>query len=150
MNQEGIQGIEKALQDKSIGYIKIGPDKNDKTVYISKANINIIKIDKIGDEIMGIKEKKKQKIKNILNDYYTEILKEQLKDKLILKYGLSLRFRDSDDRVFLEMKPYKYKNYTYITDWNKDNSFLMLLHITENMITINDKIKYLYKEDKWE
>lgn len=99
---------------------------------------------------MGIKEKKKQKIKNILNDYYTEILKEQLKDKLIPKDRLSLRFRDSDDRVFLEMKPYKYKNYTYITDWNKDNSFLMLLHITENMITINDKIKYLYKEDKWE
>ena len=50
INLEGIQEIEKVLQDKSIEYIKFGPDNNDRTVFISKANINLIKINKIGDE----------------------------------------------------------------------------------------------------
>lgn len=97
----------------------------------------------------SIRKKIKQKIKIILDDYYTEILKKQLRDELISKYNLSFRFRDYDNRVFLEMKPYRFKNYTHVIDWNKDNSLLMLLHITENMITIDDKIKYFNEGDKW-
>lgn len=50
INKEVIYKIEEALQDKRKDYIEFGPDNNDRTVYISKANINIIKIDKIGDK----------------------------------------------------------------------------------------------------
>ena len=48
--QEGIQGIKQALQDESLEYIEIGPDNNNKTVIISKANINMIKIERIEDK----------------------------------------------------------------------------------------------------
>lgn len=50
IGQDGLEGIKRALQDKSFEYIEIGPDNNDRTVIISKANINFIKIDKIREE----------------------------------------------------------------------------------------------------
>ena len=50
MSQDGFEKIKKALQDKSLEYIELGPDNNDRTVIISKANINMIKIERIKDE----------------------------------------------------------------------------------------------------
>ena len=50
MGQDGFEKIKKVLQVKSIEYIEIGPDNNDRTVIISKANINMIKIERIKDE----------------------------------------------------------------------------------------------------
>lgn len=50
MSQDGFEKIKKALQDKSLEYIEIGPDNNDRTVIISKVNINMIKIERIEDK----------------------------------------------------------------------------------------------------
>ena len=50
IGQDGFEGIKNVLQDKSLEYIEIGPDNNDRTVIISKANINMIKIERIEDK----------------------------------------------------------------------------------------------------
>ena len=97
----------------------------------------------------SIREKIKQKIKIILDDYYTEILKKQLRDELISKFALSFKFVEYPNRICLEMKPYKYKDYTYIADWNKNESFLMLLNIDKNIEFIKNRINKIDENNEW-
>ena len=103
---------------------------------------------------MSLKEKINKKITNkltsLLDNYYTEMAERKIRDELISKFALSFKFVEYPNRICLEMKPYKYKDYTYIADWNKNESFLMLLNIDKNIEFIKNKINKIDKNNEWE
>lgn len=103
---------------------------------------------------MSLKEKINRKITKklmlLLDDYYTEMVKRKIRDELISEFALNFKFVEHPNRICLEMKPYKYKDYTNIVDWNKDESFLMLLNIDKNIEFIKNRINKIDENNEWE
>lgn len=102
-----------------------------------------------------IKERIKRRIfgfiKPMLDDYCCNLLTDTILDYL-KHYGLDWKIEYTENEVFLMAKPKKYQNYTRIEMWTKAESLEKLIQIETGftMANIEDNIKYLIKNDKWE
>lgn len=102
-----------------------------------------------------IKERIKRRIfgfiKPMLDDYCCNLLTDTILNYL-RHYGLDWKIEYTENEVFLMAKPKKYQNYTRIEMWTKAESLEKLIQIETGftMENIEDNIKYLIKNDKWE
>lgn len=90
-------------------------------------------------------------VKPMLDDYCCNLLTDTILNYL-RHYGLDWKIEYTENEVFLMAKPKKYQNYTRIEMWTKAESLEKLIQIETGftMENIEDKIKYLIKNDKWE
>lgn len=90
-------------------------------------------------------------VKPMLDDYCCNLLTDTILNYL-RHYCLDWKIEYTENEVFLMAKPKKYQNYTRIEWWTKTESLEKLIQIETGftMENIEDKIKYLIKNDKWE
>lgn len=102
-----------------------------------------------------IKERIKRRIfgfiKPMLDEYYCNLLTDTILDYL-KHYCLDWKIEYTENEVYLMAKPKKYQNYTRIEWWIKTESLEKLIQIEKGFTieNIEDTIKYLIKNDKWE
>ena len=90
-------------------------------------------------------------VKPMLDDYCCNLLTDTILNYL-KHYCLDWKIEYTENEVFLMAKPKKYQNYTRIECWTKTESLEKLIQIETGftMANIEEKIKYLIKNDEWE
>lgn len=98
-----------------------------------------------------IKDFIKRKLKEFLDNYYSEILARELRDTVMPKMYLNVKTEDFPNRniVRLEAKPVKYKDYTLLYIWKKSESFKLLLELDDIKKEIDLKIKNIEEGNTW-
>ena len=93
----------------------------------------------------------KRKLKELLDNYFSEILGRELRDTVMLKMYLNVRTKEFPNRniVRLEAKPVKYKDYTTLYIWKKSESFKLLLELDDIKKEIDLKIKNIEEGNTW-
>lgn len=106
---------------------------------------HFVKFLKLNGNIDGIeinlKEEEKM-ITKILNNYFNELFKKNLKREIVLRFNLDIKFEEEKNGIcYLYLKPKKYQNYTLFLDWHKGDSLNHLINLQK--IEINYIIKRL-------
>lgn len=93
----------------------------------------------------------KRKLKDFLDNYYSEILGRELRATVMLKMYLNVRTEEflNYNIVKLEAKPVKYKDYTTLYIWKKSDSFKLLLELDDIKKEIDLKIKNIEEGNTW-
>lgn len=93
----------------------------------------------------------KRKLKEFLDNYYSEILGRELRDTIMSKIYLNVKTEEFPNRnmVSLAAKPVKYQNYTLLYIWKKSDSFKLLLELDDIKKGIDLKIKNIEEGNTW-
>lgn len=89
-------------------------------------------------------------ITKILNNYFNELFKRNLKREIVLRFNLDIKFEEEKNGMcYLYLKPTKYQNYTLFLDWHKGDSLNHLINLQK--IEINYILKKLKNmtDDDW-
>ena len=82
-------------------------------------------------------------ITKILNNYFNEIFKRNLKEKIVLRYNFDIKFEEEQNGMcYLYLKPKKYQNYTLFFSWHKGDSLNHLINLQ------NIEINYIFERIK--
>lgn len=88
-------------------------------------------------------------ITKILNNYFNELFKRNLKREIALIFNLDIKFgEEKNGMCHLYLKPKKYQNYTLFLDWHKGDSLNHLINLQKIEIKyILQKIKNMTDND---
>lgn len=93
----------------------------------------------------------KRKSKELLDNYFSEKLIRELNYSIMLKRNLDVKVESSPDRSTMRLmaKPVKYKNFTKIYIWEKEDSLKYLLQLNAFCKEIDSRIKYIEENNFW-
>lgn len=88
-------------------------------------------------------------ITKILNNYFNELFKKNLKREIVLRFNLDIKFEEEKNGMcYLYLKPKKYQNYTLFLDWHKGDSLNHLINLQKIEIDyILKKLKNMTDDD---
>lgn len=86
-------------------------------------------------------------LERILNNYFNNIYKRNLKSEILMAFILDVEIREYKNGMCeLAVKPPEYKNYTIIYDWHKGDAFNHLVNLQKAEVRyLKEKIKAM----KW-
>lgn len=93
----------------------------------------------------------KRKLKELLDNYFSEKLIREINNSIMLKRHLDVKVESSPDRSTMRLmaKPVKYKNFTKIYIWEKEDSLKYLLQLNDFCKEIDSRIKYIEENNFW-
>ena len=87
-------------------------------------------------------------ITKILDKYYSNQVKKHIYYYLLCTFvDIDIKFKEIDNQVILQIKKRKYKDYTNIYRWQKNNSLKHLLYLDDVMDNIKFRIEQYLKEE---
>lgn len=89
-------------------------------------------------------------INKILDNYLNDKLANAIKERIKMEYALDVRTEKTINFIFVEVKPFKYKEYTPIYDWKKENALIEFFNFDNIIKLIKRNITYLDKENRWD
>lgn len=85
-------------------------------------------------------------IERILNNYFNNIYKRALKERILLTFFLDVEIREyKSGECELLLKPVEYKNYTNMHHWHKKDSLEHLINFKAESKELIERIKNM----KW-
>lgn len=93
-----------------------------------------------------------RKLKELLDNYFSEKLIKEINYSIMLKRHLDTKVEAPKDGslIRLSAKPVKYQNFTTIYIWEKEDSLKYLLEIDDFCKQIDLKIKNIEKGNAWD
>lgn len=89
-------------------------------------------------------------INKILDNYFSEKLANAIKERIEMQYALDIKIKKLDDYMFVEARPFKYKNYTPIHTWQVKNVLIQFFNFDNIIKPIKGHITHLDKENRWD
>lgn len=93
----------------------------------------------------------KRKLKELLDNYFSEKLIREINNSIMLKRHLDVKVEAPKDGslIRLSAKPVKYKDFTKIYIWEKEDSLKYLLQLNDFCKEIDSRIKYIEENNFW-
>lgn len=92
----------------------------------------------------------KKTINKILDNYFNDKLANAIKERIKMEYALDVKTEETINLIFVEVKPFKHKEYTPIYDWKKENALIEFFNFDNIIKLIKRNITYLDKENRWD